>query len=720
MEIGGTRRVYVSNGFGDIVLYTAAAGSASPLTAVGVLLANSNSGDFQYLHPSGDLVRLSTGNFLYFYTESDQSSHEHGSVGVLLLNAAGDGFTDHEDDFVTISDPDLVAAGLTQLDGMTVNNIQFIDNTMIFLLILAGESVANESKADVFYAVGTISFDQTMECATVDSDEDDVTDCFDCDDQNPDVYPNAPQVCDGVNNDCDHPNWPAPDNTNEGDDDADLFTECAGDCDDQQPSIYPGAPELCDGLNNDCDHPNWPTPFPIEVDQDGDAIAECAGDCDESDSSVYPGAEQVCDGLNNDCDHPNWPALDNTTESDDDVDSYTECLGDCDDTRDDVYPAAQQVCDGINNDCDHPDWPTVPYDEIDNDGDTIAECQGDCDDASSTTYPGAEQLCDGINNDCDQQGWPAVPLDELDNDGDNITVCQGDCDDAARTVYPGALQLCDGVNNDCDDASWPEVPAEEADGDQDEYRLCENDCDDTNPEVNPDAEEICNALDDDCNDLIDEDAQGEDTDTDGVHNLCDNCPEVINPAQADTDGDLLGNSCDNCIFVVNPDQDDADLDDRGDLCENCLENYNPYQDDFEGDGVGDVCDNCYDLSNPSQSDFDDDFEGDHCDLDDGLIYIVFRHRNKASWQEEVGYFSWNAYRGDLSVLFSTGVYTQVPGSNDLAGRECGLMDPIWPGIGTPDPGETAFFLATGVNVQGESDLGTDSAGNPRPNTYPCP
>jgi hypothetical protein len=96
-------------------------------------------------------------------------------------------------------------------------------------------------------------------------------------------------------------------------DDADLdgVGDCGGgspDCDDLDDEVYPGAPQLCDGKNNDCDDPSWPTTPATEVDNDGDDYVECepwtgdpalsGGDCADADGAVNPGATELCNGLN--------------------------------------------------------------------------------------------------------------------------------------------------------------------------------------------------------------------------------------------------------------------------------------------------------------------------------------------------------------------------------------------------------------------------------------
>ncbi len=84
---------------------------------------------------------------------------------------------------------------------------------------------------------------------------------------------------------------------NAGDFDGDGYSECDGDCVDNDALIYPGAPEICDGDDNDCDGV-----LPVdEQDLDADGWAECEGDCDDSNVAVYPGATEVCDGIDNNC-----------------------------------------------------------------------------------------------------------------------------------------------------------------------------------------------------------------------------------------------------------------------------------------------------------------------------------------------------------------------------------------------------------------------------------
>ncbi|MGH9870817.1 MAG: putative metal-binding motif-containing protein [Candidatus Polarisedimenticolia bacterium] len=74
----------------------------------------------------------------------------------------------------------------------------------------------------------------------------------------------------------------APTPCSEEDGDGDGFTECTGDCDDTRPAVYPGAPPICDGLDNDCSDGLWPTLPPAEVDADGDGLSPCQGDCNDA------------------------------------------------------------------------------------------------------------------------------------------------------------------------------------------------------------------------------------------------------------------------------------------------------------------------------------------------------------------------------------------------------------------------------------------------------
>jgi len=229
------------------------------------------------------------------------------------------------------------------------------------------------------------------------------------------------------------------------------------------------------------------------------------------------------------------------------------------------------------------------------------------------------------------------------------------------------------------DEPLPQLPPPDCsdDYDGDGFSVCAGDCDDLDSSVNPDATEVCNSIDDDCNNFIDEDDLGEDSDSDGVHNLCDNCRAEDNTSQEDSDGDAVGDACDNCIFV----------------------------------------------RNPGQPDFDDDNEGDPCDLDDGLIYVTIDQPDWIEWQDETGFDVWNLYRGDLDVLKVTGVYTQEtegPGAVELALRQCDVADSWFNDLDTVPAGKVAFYLATGDAAGVENSLGMNSAGVVRANTNACP
>ena len=313
-----------------------------------------------------------------------------------------------------------------------------------------------------------------------------------------------------------------------------------------------------------------------------------------------------------------------------------------------------------------------------------------------------------------------------------------DCDDTNSAIHPGAPETCNAIDDNCNgvvDEVFGFTLYRDADGDgygnaaisqftcftPAGWSTLGTDCNDANASVHPGAAEACNNIDDDCNGLVDDTGGVVDTDGDGIRNACDNCRFAVNPDQLDVDHDGAGNACDNCLFVANPSQLDTDHDGLGDACDNCPASANASQTDIDGDHVGDVCDNCPSDNNPTQSDFNHNGVGDVCDLSDGLIYVLGTDsKDYVEWQQENGPTSWNVYEGDLSVLKSTGVYTQAPGSNPLASRSCGVTDPYVQDLVVPPSGSVRFSLVTGVTGGVEGNLGTNSGGVPRANTNPCP
>ena len=166
----------------------------------------------------------------------------------------------------------------------------------------------------------------------------------DCNDSDEDIGPEMDEIDDnGVDDDCDG----SVDLTvYDGDDDG--YTEDGGDCDDDDETVHPDAPELADGLDNDCD--GIVDEGTTAYDDDGDGHTEDEGDCDDADADTYPGADELADWIDNDCD---GSIDEGTAHADDDGDGYTEDGGDCDDDDPDVRPGRPEIPgDGIDNDCD--------------------------------------------------------------------------------------------------------------------------------------------------------------------------------------------------------------------------------------------------------------------------------------------------------------------------------------------------------------------------------
>ena len=491
-------------------------------------------------------------------------------------------------------------------------------------------------------------------CVDEDDDGDGSADEEDCQPLNPLIHPGVVEACDGVDNNCNGAvDEDFPDLDEDGEADCvDLDTDNDGtpdtdDCAPSDPAIHPDADELCDGTDNDCD-------YIVDegfADYDGDGFKNCIdldddedGDPDESDClpldpKVHQNAAELCNNADDNC----------NGEVDEGLGTVTCGLGECEHSIDACAAglwqvcnpftgSAPEICDAQDNDCDG---------LVDEDlGSTLCgkgiclHKMNNCEDGVEPVCDpgeGAEdEVCDGLDNNCDGS---------VDEDLGSLACGKGACFHTLAACIGGASQVCnafegaspevcDGVDNDCDgevDEGLGVTTCGQGECAH-EQPYCEagmvNVCD----PFQGAAEELCDGQDNDCNGLTDEGLgkitcgmgacehsvdkciEGEIQDCDPLEGqadeICDgvdnNCDGVVDPENTvgcksfylDTDADGWGaDDSLKCLCAATP----LYSTEKGGDCSDLDQNVNPGEEEdcdteLDEDCSGQVNDGCTYLS----------------------------------------------------------------------------------------------------------------------------
>lgn len=457
-----------------------------------------------------------------------------------------------------------------------------------------------------------------------------VTTVGDCDDTDASVYPNADDApYDGIDSNCDGANDCDVDGDGyDGSAEGGAPTEgCpdASDCDDSDPNIYPDpsvSEVFFNGIDDDCD------PTTADGDADGDGYWHKDYEAIATERGFDP--LDIPSGQDGDC----FDVLDIPVEGFEaqPLNGFDPLL------PEEVSPdATERFYDGIDQNCDESDDFDQDSDGVSSsewqnrNGETGEDCVDSVDSANyqdfgidpvdiypnavDVWYDGVDQNCDDANDfdqdldgfninflDCDGDGIPAESTCDFDGDGTDDFFGGGDCNDSDNSVSLDAEEgVADGIDQNCDglELCYEDFDQDGSGSDVEEYSsdltctalgfsASADDCDDNNGSSYPGATEIvADGIDQDCDngDLCyadsDLDGLGASSTTNSSDLDCDDSGEADNTDDCndgdnsigillwypdidqDSFGDMSAAAVEDCSQPANHVADNTDCDDSG-------------------------------------------------------------------------------------------------------------------------------------------------------------